>query len=74
MTELTPVREKELKISRFIDLEKDKSRFYTNIFLENEDIVIKTPFPIRQSEGKDFPVDVKVEHFDLTKYIYLVDY
>jgi hypothetical protein len=74
VTELTPVREKELKTSRFIDLEKDKSRFYTNIFLENEDIVIKTPFPISQSDRKDKMAEFKAEKFDLTNYIYLVDY
>lgn len=77
MSELTPVKgpeeEKGMKISRFIDVEKDKSRFYTNIFLENEDLVIKSPFPLNMQKN-DFQGKVRIENFDLTKYIYLTDY
>ncbi|TFG00127.1 MAG: hypothetical protein EU541_03140 [Promethearchaeota archaeon] len=71
MSLLTPLDEKDLKISRFLDLDKDKSRFYNNIYLENLDLVIKIPFTEKPSES---PHRIKIEKFDLTKYIYLVDY
>ncbi|TFF97814.1 MAG: hypothetical protein EU541_07700 [Promethearchaeota archaeon] len=74
MSELSSLKEKEIKISRFIDLEKNKSQFYTNIFLEKEHIVIKTPFTIKRSENNNTDMNLKIERFDLTKYIYLVDY
>ena len=77
MSELTPVKgpeeENGMKISRFIDIEKDKSRFYTNIFLENEDLVIKNPFPLNARKD-DSQREIMIEDFDLTKYIYLTDY
>jgi hypothetical protein len=77
MSKLTPVKEPEeekgMRISRFIDIEKDKSRFYTNIFLKNEDLVIKSPFPLN-AQRDDSRREVRIENFDLTKYIYLTDY
>jgi len=71
---LSPLDEQELKISRFIDLDKDKNRFYNNIYLEHLDLVIKMPLPEYPSEQSKSPQNIKIEKFDLTKYIYLVDY
>lgn len=77
MSKLTPVKgpeeENRMNISRFIDIEKDKSHFYTNIFLKNEDLVIKSPFPLN-AQKDDSQKEVRIENFDLTKYIYLTDY
>lgn len=74
MSALTPLKEKDLEISRFIDLDKDKNHFYNNIYLENFDLVIKMPISKNPAKTSDSPEKIKIEKFDLTKYIYLVDY
>jgi hypothetical protein len=74
MSALTPLKEKNLEISRFIDLDKNKNRFYNNIYLENFDLVIKMPISKNTTKNSNAPQEIKIEKFDLTKYIYLVDY
>jgi hypothetical protein len=71
---LSPLDEQELKISRFIDLDKEKNRFYNNIYLEHLDLVIKMPLSKSHSEQVESSQKIKIEKFDLTKYIYLIDY
>lgn len=74
MSALTPLKEKDLEISRFIDLDKNKNHFYNNIYLEHLDLVIKMPISKNPANASDVAEDIKIEKFDLTKYIYLVDY
>ncbi len=74
MSTLSPLERRELKISRFIDLDKNKRCFYNNIYLENFDIVIKMPFSQERFKASELYKQIIIERFDLTKYIYLINY
>ena len=58
------------KVGKFIDFDKNKRRFYNNIYLDDYKIVVKMPL-IKEKESKE---EIKVEKFDLTKYTYLLAY
>ncbi len=57
-------------MKNFIDIDKDKKILYNNLYLDELKIVIKMPL----IENKNFQKDIKIEKFDLTKYIFLLSY
>jgi hypothetical protein len=68
-----PLKKENIDISMFIDLDKETDVFYNNMYIENLDIVVK--MPLMPLPNEKYPQDmVKIEPFDLTKYIYLVPY
>ena len=59
------------KVGKFIDFDKNKRRFYNNIYLDDYKIVVK--MPLIEEKGS-LHEEVKIERFDLTKYTYLLAY
>ena len=55
-----------MEVRKFIDFDKIKSIFYNNLYLDDYKIVVK----MRLTKEED----IKIENFDLTKYIYLLAY
>ena len=60
------------KVGKFIDFDKNKRRFYNNLYLDDIKIVIK--MPLLNEKGSREGGDVKIEKFDLAKYTYLLAY
>ncbi|MFX1274304.1 MAG: hypothetical protein ACFFBP_16235 [Promethearchaeota archaeon] len=52
----------------FLDFDKREKLFYSNLYIDEHKLVVKTP--ITKDEKQD--LEIKIEHFDLTKYTYLV--
>lgn len=65
-----PIGKETLKLSMFIDFDKSKKVFYNNFYLPDYDFVIKTPILENKSKNEN----IKVEEFDLAKYVYILDY
>ena len=57
-------------LSKFIDFDKNHNIFYNNLYIEDYDFVIKIPLALR----KEIQEKIKIEKFNLAKYIYLLDY
>ena len=57
-------------LSKYIDFDKDSTIFYNNLYLKDYDLVIKIPL----SENKIHSDKIKIEKFNLAKYLYLLDY
>jgi hypothetical protein len=70
MTVITPLKDEELTISKFLDFDKYKEIFYDNMYLDDYKIVVKLPLTKKQKAGKD----MKINRFDLTKYTFLLSY
>lgn len=64
----------KIRIGMYIDLEKDKSHFYTNVYLSQENIVVKQSFSWRGAKESNIKGEIKIENFDLAKYIFLINY
>ena len=56
------------KTRKFIDFDKNRMRFYNNLYLDDVKIVVKMPLIGEKGE------ELKVEKFDLTKYTYILAY
>lgn len=54
-------------MKQFLDYDKNKTKFFLNLFLEESKLVVKIPI-IEKSKKKNYP---KIEQFNLTKYTYL---
>ncbi|MEJ2250825.1 MAG: hypothetical protein P8Y97_14380 [Candidatus Lokiarchaeota archaeon] len=65
-----PPIEEDLKLSMFIDFDKQKEKFYNNIYIENFRVVVKMPF-IQREDPKE---NINIDRFDLNNYIYICDY
>jgi hypothetical protein len=70
MSLYTPLKKAALKLSMFIDFDKDNKRFYNNLYLKDFKFVVKMPLGTEKVPKEE----IKIEKFDLTKYCYLVDY
>lgn len=74
MSVSSSLKKREFKVSKFIDLDKDKTYIYNNLYIDNFDIVIKLPISIHNSEEFVSKEEIRIEKFDLTEYIYLLNY
>lgn len=54
----------------FLDYDKLTHEFFENIYLKEQKFVIKIPLNINYDNN----LDIIIEKFDLTKYLYLVSY
>ena len=70
MSLVPAVKKSEISISKFIDWDKFKKKFYNNIYLEDYKIVIKMPLIPK----KDSAETIKIKKFNLEKYTYLCAY
>ncbi|MEJ2248717.1 MAG: hypothetical protein P8Y97_03545 [Candidatus Lokiarchaeota archaeon] len=61
---------KKEDISQFIDFDKKAMTFYENLYLRDQNVVVKIPIE-SQPEYKIPPEDLKIEKFDIVKYTYL---
>ncbi len=59
-----------LDLSKFIDFDRNQNIFYENVYLKDCDFVIKIPL-LRKEYIRD---RIKIEKFNLAKYIYLLDH
>lgn len=60
-----------LSFNKYIDFDKRNEVFYYNIYLKDNKFVIKIPIYGLRSKNKK--IEIKVEKFDLTKYIFLLN-
>lgn len=74
MSVSSSLKEREFEVSKFIDLDKDKTYIYNNLYIDNFDMVIKLPISIHNSEEFVSKEEIRIEKFDLTEYIYLLNY
>ncbi len=70
MSLVPTIKKKEFSVSKYIDWDKFKNRFYNNIYLDDYKIVIKIPL-IHTEKSQD---DIKIKKFDLEKYTFLLSY
>ncbi len=65
---------RELKFGqkKHIDFDNIEQIFYDNIYFEDNNFVLKVPL-ISLTKKNNFD-DLKIEKFDLSKYIYLIPY
>ncbi len=62
----------EAHLNKFVDFNKKKGIFYDNLYLNDLKYVIKTPFIDSRRIGTKN--NIRIEKFDLTNSIYIVDY
>ena len=55
-----------------IDYDKKEKIFYNNIYFKSCDMVLK--IPISREKGPFSKHRIKIEKFNLTKYVYLIHY
>ena len=70
MSLIPKIKKKGLSVSKYLDWDKFKNRFYNNIYLDDYKIVIKMPL-IQTEKLQD---DIKIKRFDLEKYTFLLSY
>ncbi|TXT67303.1 MAG: hypothetical protein BAJALOKI1v1_130038 [Promethearchaeota archaeon] len=72
----TSLKKEDMDISMFIDLDKKTRVFYNNMYLEDFNIVIKMPLPNKETtKNRESALEtLRIEKFELTKYIYLLNY
>ncbi|TXT57147.1 MAG: hypothetical protein BAJALOKI2v1_530011 [Promethearchaeota archaeon] len=58
-------------MKKFIDFDKNEKVFFDNFYLDDEKLVIKIPLSAVEENPKE---DLKIEHFNLAKYVYLTAY
>jgi len=61
-------------LKKFIDFDKSKKLFFDNLYLIDEKFVIKIPIVEKEKICEEINNKIKIEKFDLTKYIYLITY
>ena len=54
-------------VKRFIDFDKNNKIFYISYYLDETKVVLKNPIVLDGTQD----VDIKIENFNLAKYIYL---
>jgi len=57
-------------MKRFLDFDTDNNILYDNIYVDEFKIVVKIPIKKRKNSQEE----IKIEKFDLTRYLYLVHY
>ena len=62
----------ENQLKKFVDFNKTNRNFYDNLYLNDIKCVIKTPFPDSRNDGSIN--NIKIEKFDLTNSIYILNY
>ena len=67
---LRALNKDKLHITKFLDWDKYKNRFYNNLYLKDYKLVVKIPL-IPQ---KNIEEEIKIKRFNLTKYTYLISY
>jgi len=70
MSVVPTIKKKELSVSKYLDWDKFKNRFYNNMYLDDYKIVIKIPL-IHTEKSQD---DIKIKRFDLENYTFLLSY
>ena len=55
-------------MKEFLDFDKYQRIFYNNYYFDEYKIVLKIPI----TKGKDKDIDIKIDEFNLSKYIYLM--
>ena len=75
---LTKRRLQKETVNSFLDYDKAESVFYDNLYLKEDNYVIKIPIGITSLEYSEnfnsFQEEIKTEKFDLVKYTYLTSY
>ena len=61
-------------LKKFIDFDKSKKLFFDNLYLIDEKFVIKIPIVEKEKICEEINNKIKIEKFELTKYIYLITY
>ncbi len=61
MSLVPTIKKKGLSVSKYLDWDKFKNRFYNNIYLDDFKIVIKIPL-IQTEKSQD---DIKIRRFNL---------
>lgn len=56
------------RMKQFLDYSKSKREFYENLYIEEENLVIKIPLNNNHKKNKS---NFLIEQFDITKYVYL---
>ena len=62
----------ENHLNKFVDFNKNNGIFYDNLYLNDVKFVIKTPFQDSRKEGSIN--NIRIEKFNLTNSIYIVNY
>jgi len=62
----------ENPLSKFVDFNKNNGIFYDNLYLNDIKFVIKTPLQDSRKEGSIN--NIRIEKFNLTNSIYIVNY
>jgi hypothetical protein len=65
-----PFEKDEFKLRMFIDYDKEKEKFFNNIYIENYRVVLKMPFIQNEDQQKN----IKIDKFNLNDFIYICDY
>ena len=63
-------KKKEMALNQFLDYNKSTHQLFENIYLKEQKLVIKIPLIGNHKNN----LDIVIEQFDLTKYLYLVSY
>lgn len=68
---LSTFREKKkFALNRFLDYNRSTHQLFENVYLKEQKLVIKIPLNGNHNNN----LDIIIEQFDLTKYLYLVSY
>jgi len=70
MSVVPTIKKEGFSVSKYLDWDKYKNRFYNNIYLDDYKIVIKIPL-IHTEKSQD---DIKIKRFDLENYTFLLSY
>jgi hypothetical protein len=62
----------ENHLNKFVDFNKKNGAFYDNLYINEFKCVIKSPFTDSRKAGSKN--NIKIEKFDLTNSIYIVNY
>ena len=71
---LEKIKKEEVKVSKFIDYDREKCLFYDNVYLDDEKLVIKQPIVCKRSMRDEIYKGVRLEKFNLAKYTFLTSY
>ena len=55
-----------------VDFDKNNQIFYNNIYFKENNVVLKMPLINMRDNG--IQDDIKLEKFDVTKYVYIIHY
>jgi len=64
---------KDKSINKFIDYDKNIHKYFNNIYITKEKIVIRMPF-LNKQKRQPFPNDTKYEDFSLSNRIFIASY